>query len=165
MLTALFFGGCADTPVSPIQNNDDLSYQLFKLPKKSSRSVGSIFKVTKKIDGEIGEQIILDESYVAAEENTVYVYAKLTEKENSYQGYAETTLTLDDDVAASSFTPPMVINVPFELRLTFEGLDPEGLNLTTGDYNFVFIDDNGNIEMVTFDAIHIDESRDKIWVI
>ena len=55
----------------------------------------------------------------------------------------------------------MVFDKPVELDLKFEGLD---LDLTTGDYDFIFIDDDGNIEVVAFNAIHVDESQRKIWV-
>ena len=164
LIIALFLLGCAETPVSPVTNNDDPSYQLFKLPKKSGGAAGTIFTVTKTIDGMIGEQIILDKSYVAEDGHTVDIYAKLIVKENSYQDFAAITLTIDDDVAAVSFTPAMVFDKPLELSLTFEGLDLEGLGLTTGDYDFVFIDDDENIEIVAYNAIHIDESLGKIWV-
>jgi hypothetical protein len=58
----------------------------------------------------------------------------------------------------------MDFNKPAELSLSFEGIDLEELNLTSADYDFVFIDDNGDTEVVGYNAIHVNESQGKIWV-
>lgn len=163
LLFALFLLGCADTPLSPVKN-DNHSYQLIKLPKKSGMSVETIFSKTKTIDGKRGGRITIYESYVADDGHTVYIYAKLKVKRNSYQGKVDITLTIDDEFAAASFTPAMVFDKPVELSLMFEGIDLEELNLKTGDYDFAFIDDNGNIEVIGYNAIHVNKAKSKIWV-
>lgn len=164
LLFAIFLLGCTDTPIFPVKNNNDHSYQLIKLPKKFGMSVENIFSVTKEIDGTHGGQIILDESYVTADLRNVYIYAKLKIHKNSFEDTVDITLTINDDVAVIDFSPPMIFNNPLELSLTFEGLDLEGLNLTTGDFDFVFIDEEGNIEVIGYNAIHVNEAQGKIWV-
>ena len=163
LLFAVFLLGCADTPISPVKN-DNHSYQLIKLPKKAGMSVETTFSKTKTIDGKRGGKITIDESYVAQDGHIVNIYAKLKVKKNSFEGTVDITLTIDDEFAASSFTPAMVFDKPVELSLNFEGIDLEELNLTTGDFDFVFIDNNGNTEVIAYNAIHVDESRGKIWV-
>ena len=160
LLFAFFLLGCADTPISPVKN-DDHSYQFIKLPKKSGMSVETIFSVTETIDGDFGGIMRLKESYVAADGHTVYIDIKLKVKPGSFDGEVNITLTADDEFAAVQFSPAMDFDIPVELDIKFEGID---LNLTTGDYDFVFIDDDGNIEVVTFNAIHVNESRGKISV-
>ena len=73
-------------------------------------------------------------------------------------------MTIDDQFAAVSFTPEMVFSIPAELNLKFEGINLDTLNVVTGDYDFVYIDDYGNIELVAYNAIHVNESKGKIWV-
>jgi hypothetical protein len=163
LLFALFFLGCADTPLSPVKS-DNHSYQLINLPKKSGMSVETIFSVTKTLDGDAGGTIRLDESYVAEDGHTVYIDIKLKVKKNSFAGVVDFTITADDEYASAIFSPGMVFDKPVELDLKFEGLNLDSLNLTTGDYDFAFIDDDGNIEIVAFNAIHVDESKGKIWV-
>jgi len=163
LLFALFLLGCADAPLSPVKN-DNHSYQLIKLPPKSGLSVETIFSKTKTIDGKRGGRIKIDESYVAEDGHTVNIYAKLRVKRNSFEGNVDITITVDDELAAVSFSPAMVFDKPVELSLNFDGLDLEGLNLTSGDYNFVFIDNDGNTEVVAYNAIHVNESQGKIWV-
>lgn len=163
LLSALILLGCDDTPVSPL-TEDNHSYQLIKLPKKSGMSVETIFSKTKTIDGEDGGKIKIREKYVAEDGHIVKIYAKLKVKEDSFDGEATITLTVDDEFAAVSFSPAMVFDKPVLLSLSFEGIDLEELNLTTGDYDFAFIDDNGNTEVVGYNAIHVNESQGKIWV-
>ena len=164
LLFAFFLLGCADTPNSPVKN-DDHSYQFIKLPKKSGMYVETIFSKTKTIDGDEGGQIIIRKSYVAEDGHTVKIYAKLKVKVDSFDGEVSITLTVDDEFAAVSFSPAMDFDKPVELSLRFEGIDLEGLNFTTGDYDFVFIDDQGNTEVVGYNAIRVDESQGKISVI
>ena len=160
LLFAVFLLGCADTPLSPVKN-DNHSYQMIKLPKKSGMSVETEFSVTETIDGAVGGIVRLNESYVAADGHTVYIDIKLNFKHDSFTGVVDFTITADDEFAAVHFFPAMVFNIPVELDLKFEGLD---LPLTSGDYDFVFIDDFGNIEIVAFNAIHVDEPQGKVWV-
>ena len=163
LLSALFLLGCADTPISPIEN-DNHSYQLLKLPKKSGMYVEAIFSKTETIDGEVGGNVRINESYVAQDGHTVLIDVKLRVKKNSYVGIVDIALTVDDEFAAVSFSPAMIFDIPVELDLRFEGLDLEELNLTTGDYDFVFIDDDGNVELIGYNAIHVNEAQGKVWV-
>jgi hypothetical protein len=163
LFSAAILISCSDSQVSPIES-DSHSYSLIKLPKKSGMSVETIFSKTKRIDGKRGGEIRLDESYVAADGHTVEIHAKLKVKKNSYRGHVDITLTIDDEFAAASFSPHMVFNKPLELDLKFEGIDLEQLNLIEGDYDFVFIDDNGDIEIIQYNGLHVIESQGKIWV-
>ncbi len=164
LLFAFFLLGCADTPISPVKN-DDHSYQFIKLPKKSGMYVETIFSKTKTINGDSGGTIRIIESYVAEDGHTVKINAKLKVKEGSYNGEVTITLTVDDGFAAVSFSPEMDFDIPVELDLKFEGIDLEGLNLTTGDYDFIFIDDDGTTGGVAYNVLHVNEDLGKIWVI
>jgi len=161
LLFAVFLFGCADNPISPVKNDNNHSYQMIKLPKKSGMSVETIFSVTQTIDGDDGGTIRLNESYVAADGHSVEIYIKLKVKKNSFTGVVDFTITADDEFAAVHFSPAMTFDKPVELDLKFEGLD---LDLTTGDYDFVFIDDDGNVEVIGYNAIHVNESQGKVWV-
>jgi len=163
LLLALFLLGCTDTPISPIKN-DNHSYQFMKLPKKSGMFVETLFSVTKTINGDSGGNIYLNENYVAEDGHTVSIYVNLKVKRHSYDGDVTITLTVNDEFAAVLFTPIMVFDKPLILDLTFEGIDLEGLDLTTGDYGFVFIDEDGTTGTVSYNALHVNENQGKIWV-
>jgi hypothetical protein len=163
LLLAIFLLGCADIPVSPVKKSDH-SYQMIKLPKKSALSVETIFSVTQTIDGDVGGIVRLSESYIAEDGHAVVIDIKLNIKHESFDGIVDFTITADDEYAAVVFSPSMVFNKPVELDLKFEGLELDSLCFTTGDYDFAFIDDQGNIDIIAYNAIHVNENQGKIWV-
>ena len=163
LLLAIFLLGCADAPISPVKNENH-SYQMIKLPTKSDLAVENSFSITETINGETGGIIRLDKSYIAADGHTVNIDVMLKIKPQSFPGIVDITLTADDEFAAVFFSPKMVFTKPLELNLMFEGLDLTSLNLTTGDYDFVFIDEYGNVEIIGYNAIHVNETMGKLWV-
>jgi hypothetical protein len=163
LLSALLLIGCADKPTSPIESNNH-SYQLIKLPPKAGLSVENIFSKTKRIDGKRGGEIRLDESYVAADGHTVEIHAKLKVKRNSYRGHVDITLTIDDEIAAASFTPHMVFNKPLELDLKFEGIDLNEIESAIGEYDFIYINDTGIFEDVDHNGVIVQENNGTIRV-
>jgi hypothetical protein len=157
--------GCnEESDVSSSIQEGNRPYQLIKLPPKAGLSVETTFSTTETIDGADGGDLKIKESYVATNGETVKIDAKLKIKKNSFNGIVDITMTIDDQYAAVSFTPQMVFSDPAELNLKFEGIDLDSLNVVTGDYDFVYIDDYGNIELVAYNAIHVNESKTKIWV-
>ena len=160
----LLFGCNEESNVSsPIQESNG-PYQLIKLPPKAGLNVETTFSVTETIDGEDGGELKIKESYVATNGETVKIDAKLKIKKNSFTGIVDITMTVDDEFAAVSFTPPMVFSIPAELDLKFEGIDLAKLNSITGDYEFVYISDAWDIEQVDYNNMNVDESKGKIWV-
>ena len=161
LLATLLLFACGDNSISPIET-DNHSYQLIKLPPKAGLSIENTFSVTKRINGKKGGSIKLKESYTAPDGHKVKIDVDLKIKKNSFTGVKEITMTVDDVYAAVSFSPHMVFNKPVELKAKFEGINLEELYLTNGDYDFVYIDENGDIELVEHDRIDVDENKGKI---
>ena len=163
LLFAFIFLGCSDIPISPIEQ-DSPSYQLIKLPPKAGFFVETLYSVTEEIDGKKGGEIKLKEEYETEDGREVKIEMKIKFKKNSFEGKVDITLTADDEYAAVSFSPGMVFEESAELDLKFEGLDLESLNVEAGDYDFVFIADDGSTELVGYNALHINENKGKIWI-
>ena len=169
LLAAVLLLGCGDTSISPVESDSHSyklnkhSYELIKLPPKSS-PFPIIFSKTKLIDGDIGGTIKIKASYVATDGHTVEIEGKLEVPENAFIGKVYITFTIDNEFAAASFSPELIFVTPVELDLKFEGLHLEKPNLTKGDYDFIFVNDNGNIEFVQYDGLYVDESKGKIRV-
>ena len=163
VLLLSFFGCDLITENNPTPEKV-LNKQLIKLPPRSGLSVENTFSLTETIDGDKGGTMELNEEYYKENGDKVKIKAKLKIKKHSFEGTVDITLTVDDIYAAISFTPEMVFEKPLELDLKFEGIDLAPLGLTTGTYDFVFIDDHGNIELVAYNGLHVDEEKGKIWV-
>jgi len=158
LLTVLLLWSCADTPTYH-SKQDNQTYQMIKLP---SKSVETIFSKTREINGRWGGTIVINEDYVAADGHTVEVYAKLKVPRHAFTGNEVITLTVDDKFATASFSPHMVFDKPVELKMVFKGIDLEELNLTSGNYDFIFIDDDGNAETLQHDGVEVDASNGEV---
>jgi hypothetical protein len=165
LFSALLFFGCnQETDVySPIKQVNH-SYQMIKLPPKAGLSVENTFSVTETIDGDEGGTIKIKESYLARNGKTVKIDGKLKVKKLSFTGVVDITMTIDDVFAAVSFTPAMVFSEPAELKLKFEGIELENLHFLSGEYEFVYISDNWDIEPVNYNSMQVEESKGKLQV-
>lgn len=161
LVSILFFFSCDQgSDINSPVNIDNHSYEMIQLPTDKTGSTDKNFlSVIKTINGDTGGEIKLKESYVAKDGDTVKVDINLTVKENSFTGNVEIIITVDDEFAAASFSPAMVFDKPLELNMKFEGID-----LENADYEFVFIDDDGTIELVDYNNLHVNEYKGKIWV-
>lgn len=167
LVTAALLVGCTDSPLSPPdspQGQDNHSYKLIKLPPKSGFSVETTFSVSELIDGEKGGDIKIKEEYIAADGHKVKIEGKLHIKKDAFVGTQLITFKIDDEFAAAEFSPGMTFDVPLELDLKFEGMDLSALALEEGDYDFVYIGDDGHIETIQNNGLHVKEDKGKIWV-
>ena len=163
LLAAAFLLGCADTAVSPAKPENE-SYQLIKLPPKSGLSVETIFSTSQSIDGTVGGSITLSKSYQSVNGQLVTLNALLNVPKNAFEGIVTISMVIDDEYAAIEFDPGMAFNKHLDLNLEFSGLDLLGMGLENGKQDFVFIDDNGNIEQISNNGIQVDISTGTISV-
>ncbi len=172
LLATLLLFDCGDNSISPIET-DNHSDQLSKFSTKSGLSVGKIFSISKTINGDKGGTIKLKKSYVAEDGHKVKINVKFKVKKHSFKGKVDITMMVNVVNASVMFTPHMIFNKRAELEVKFEGIDLEKLDRIdleklghgpTGEYDFVFIDDDGSIETIDHDRIRADKNKGKIQV-
>ncbi|GBD88811.1 hypothetical protein BMS3Abin03_02753 [bacterium BMS3Abin03] len=157
--------GCSES--SNFLTDPAKSYpELVKLPPRSSSSLSTetLFSVSKTIQGKHGGTIIIDESYESEDGQTVTIYGKLKIPKHSFQGTKTITMTIDDEFAAVHFEPTMDFNKSLKLDLEFTGLDLENLGFEDGKWDFAFISDDGEIEIVKKKGMSIDISDGELSV-
>jgi hypothetical protein len=125
---------------------------------------GPSFSVTETIDGNLGGVINLNEYYVTVDGDTVRIIVKLEVKRDSFSGSEDITITIDDVHAAVKFAPKMVFEIPVLLDVKYKGLDPDQLNLTYGNYEFLYIGDDGKTEMVPSNGVFVKQNIGQITV-
>jgi hypothetical protein len=128
-------------------------YELIPLPNKSPLWMDSVFTMSKEIDGTIGGRMIMNKYYIAEDGDSVIIKADLRIPAGAFQGTETITMTVDDEHAAIHFYPEMVFEDTLKLFHSFEGLNLE--NLPTGTIDFVFIRDDGSIELIKKNGIQI----------
>jgi len=166
LLLVLSLFGCNEAPVQPTEDDiladQSYDYELIQIPPRSDG--GPSFSATETIDGSIGGQIQIDELYVKENGDTVKINAKLKVKKDCISGIVEITMTIDDFYTAVNFMPAMVFDEPVELDLKYKGLDPDQLILESGNYNFLYLSDNGNTEIIPSSGVVVKEQNGEISV-
>lgn len=167
LLSALLLLGCNETPIQPeepvVQSAESgESYELIQMPTKPAGT--PTFSATETIDGSKGGQININEHFVTEDGDTVTIIVKLKVEKECFSGNVDITMTVDDVYTAVMFTPEMVFNKPVELDVKYKGLNPDQLILTSGNYEFLYIDNNGNTETVPSNGVVVKQEIGQISV-
>ena len=163
LLLSVFLIGCKDTSniidpigtsLSPQYNKiTNFDYELIPLPPKSPLWSDSIFTISKMIDGKVGGRIIMEKYYIADNGDSIIIFADLRIPAGAFRGTETISMTVDDEFAAIHFLPSMVFADTLHLFQSFKGLDL--CNYGTGTLDFVFIDDEGNIELIKKNGLQL----------
>jgi len=164
LLLVFLLLGCNETPIQPevLAVPVEPTYEIIQIPPRASG--GPSFFSTETIDGSKGGYIKIKESYTTVNGDTVEIDVKLKIKKDSFSGIVDITMTVDDVYTAVQFTPEMVFNKPVDLDVKYKGLDPDQLNLTSGSFEFLYIDDNGNSETVPSNGVVVNKELGEIRV-
>ena len=155
MAAIVFLFGCDtsnDLTVNPAEDNsntqvsDSKDYELIPLPKKSALWMDSVFTISQLIDGSVGGRIIMANYYISETGDSVEFEVDLRIPAGAFQGSETITITVDSDSAAVHFYPEMVFAEELRLFQSFEGLNLE--NMQTGTIDFVYVRDDGSIELI-----------------
>lgn len=156
LLIVVFILGCEDTSniIDPINTSasanynkiTDFDYELIPLPPKSPLWIDSIFTISQTIDGNVGGRIIMEKYYIAANGDSIAIFADLLIPAGAFTGTENISITVDSEYAAIHFFPSMVFMDTLRLFQSFRGLDLS--NYSNATLDFVFIDDEGNIELI-----------------
>jgi len=163
LLLSVFLIGCEDTSniIDPIGTSlspqfekiTNFDYELIPLPPRSPLWSDSIFTISKVIDGDIGGRLIMEKYYIAANGDSISIFADLIIPEGTFQGTETISMTVDNEFAAIHFLPSMVFEDTLKLFQSFKGLDLS--NYSNATLDFVFIDDEGNIELIKKNGIQV----------
>lgn len=154
-LVGITFLSCSDNIDNPIvssHSNTDLT------------SEGQLF-TAKLIDGVIGDEIILNETFNDIAGNEINVYARLKILENSFPSTVTITMIPNVENLSIQFFPEMTFNRDLRLDLVFTGVDLEALGFTaTGAVEFAFFANNGDTELIENDKSLVNIPQKKISV-
>jgi hypothetical protein len=167
LLSVLLLLGCNETPIQPDVLEEPVeteieTYEIIQIPPRAGG--GPSITKTETIDGSKGGHVKFKENYITVDGDTVVVDVHLHAHKNSFSGIVDITVTVDDVYAAVKLTPPMIFNTHVDLDLKYKGLDPAQLNLPSGEYEFLYVDDEGNTETVPSHGVKINAEIGEISV-
>ena len=121
--------------------------------------------LSKLVDGVIGDELILTETFTDIAGNEINVYARLRILENSFPGTVTITMIPNVEDLSIQLFPEMIFNRDIRLDLVFTGVDLEALGFTaTGAVEFAFFANNGNTELIENDKSLVNIPQKKISV-
>ena len=167
ILTILLFAivllfGCdtsSDLSVNSSESNFSKSsicltpHEQIPLPDKSPLWTDSIFTMSQVIDGSVGGRMIMEKYYIAEDGDSIIMKSDLRIPANAFKGTETITMTVDDHNAAVHFYPEIIFTDTLKLCQSFEGLHLE--NYPVKKIDFVFIRDDGSIEIIKKNGIQI----------
>jgi hypothetical protein len=164
LLSVLLLLGCNETPIQPEEPKvqENVTYELIQIPPRPAG--GPSFSAAETIDGSKGGFIKIKESYITEYGDIVEIDVKLKIEKDCFSGIVDITMTVDDVYTAVKFTPKMVFNKPIDLDVKYRGLDPDQLILTSSNYDFLYIDDNGDTETIPTNGVVVNAELGEIFV-
>lgn len=160
VLVGITFPGCNDN----LDNTIISSTEAEKL-MNSQASIRPQLFASKLIDGEIGGKLILDETFINSEGRQINVFARLRVLEGSFHGTINISMLANDNDVSIQFFPEIKFYRDVRLDLIFTGVDLKALGFTTtGNVDFAYFADNGNVELIENEYSHVNISQNQISV-
>ncbi|MBT8386923.1 MAG: hypothetical protein KJO12_05880 [Ignavibacteria bacterium] len=151
--------------------SDNLDNTIVISPTEADKLINpnpSIYQhlfASKLIDGEIGGELVLDETFINGEGREINVYARLRVLERSYKGTINISMLANDEDVSIQLFPEMNFNRAVRLDLIYTGIDLKALGYTTtGNVDFAYFADNGDVELIESDFSHVNIQQNQISV-
>ena len=162
ILVGITFLGCnnnLDSTINSSNTNTD------KLTNPQSPINPQLY-ISKSIDGKKGGWIEWDTSYVNGNGREIYSSVSLRIPKNAFPGTRKITVIPNPEETTIQFFPEMAFKKPLKLYYEVWGVDLEALGyLTSGNYDFAYFDDYGNIELISSKQSRVDLHNNKIKVL
>ncbi len=127
-------------------------------------STGQLY-AAKLIDGQVGDELEVNSTFVNAAGNEITVYARLRILPGAFEDTINIAMIPNVEDLSITFYPEITFNRDIRLDLTFEGIDLESYGYTTtGTVDFAFFAINGNLELIENDKSIVNIPQKKISV-
>ena len=160
ILAGITFLGCNDNSDNTISSPTEADKLI-----NPQQSIYQHLFASKLIDGEIGGKLELDETFINGEGREINVYARLRVLEDSYKGTINISMLANDEDVSIQLFPEMNFNRAVRLDLIYTGIDLKALGYTTtGNVDFAYFADNGDVELIESDFSHVNIQQNQISV-
>ena len=164
MLFGIILQGCSENldMNSPVENPKPEA-NLLVLPAANGMQVNKEWTVSEKINGAQGGSLSNYVSYYGGAFGKVTIDANIEFTNGAWPGKETISMTLSSENTSVAFGPSMTFNRTVLFNITYKGLDLNGIN--TSKLKFVYLAEDGSIEVAACDAIVADASIGKLQVV
>ena len=146
--------------------NDNIDNTIVSTQANIEKETGSNYYVSELIDGEIGGWVTINDYYINTQGEPITLYLRLRILPGSYQGIQNIEMILNPEDASIQLYPEMTFTRDLRMDLWYSGIDLQAMGYTSsGDVDFVYFADNGDIEIIENSKSSVDLKKDKIQVL
>ena len=133
------------------------------LPKAKEAKLQKIHSVNEFITVADGGELVITDTYLSTNGNTVEVYSSLKFDPGCVKQNGNISMELDDETGVSTFLPAQVFNFPAIINQRITGFDLSNVNID--DIGFYYIKTDGTFEEMQYDDLIIDVQTGTIEIV
>lgn len=133
------------------------------LPAPTNPSLKKSVSVSKLINGSDESLVEINTGYAGGPFGWVSITANARFQRNSFKGTKYVTITVDDKIAATDFSPSGSFLKPVIYNMTIMGVDLKNVNPSTA--KFVYMAPNGQYYPIKYQKIFVEKQSGKLQVV
>jgi hypothetical protein len=164
LISSVIFYSCDSTENSILTaENSKVNFSDPTDPNKNDTE--PVFQITKRINGLIGGEILIDTTLVNKHGDSVRIETCLRIDSLSFQGQRDITIIPDINDASIQFFPEMNFNREIKLQLVYTGIQLKDLGFDSNcKVDFIFICTNGEYEPINYSFCTINWPQQQLRV-
>jgi hypothetical protein len=145
--------------------NENTDNNIVSTQANIEKETSSNYYVSELIDGEIGGWVTINDYYINTQGEQITLYLRLRILPGSYQGIKNIEMILNPEDASIQLYPEMTFTRDLRMDLWYKGIDLQAMGYaSSGNVDFVYFVDNGDIEIIENSKSSVDLSKNKIEV-
>ena len=150
LFSSIIFYSC-DSIENSILTTENSKVNFSGPTELNKNSTEPVFQITKRINGLIGGEILIDTTLVNKHGDLVRIETSLRFDSLSFEGERDITIIPDINDASIQFFPEMNFNRKVKLQLVYTGINLETLGFkSTSKVDFIFSGTNGEYEPIDY---------------
>ena len=164
MLTLLVIGCSEQSSVlAPENNNKTTEPNWITLPINNSMSVNADVSVSRLLYGNEESLLEINTGYAGGTFGWISITANARFQRNSFTGSRYTTMSVNDQFGAATFSPSGTFTKPVIYNLTIMGLNLS--NVDPAKVSFVYMSPDGKYYKPVYDKIYVEKQSGKLQII
>jgi len=164
LFSSIIFYSC-DSTENSILTTENSKVNFSGPTELNKNSTEPVFQITKRINGLIGGEILIDTTLVNKHGDLVRIETSLRFDSLSFEGEREITIIPNIEDASIQFFPKMNFYKKVKLQLVYTGIDLLNLGFKSNSkVDFIFTGNNGEFEQIEYSFCTINWPQQQLRV-
>jgi len=157
--------GCSEqsSVLAPISENTSTEPNWIALPSNNSLSVNADVSTSRLLYGVKESLLEINTGYAGGKFGWISITANARFQRNSFTGSRFTTMSINDQFGAATFSPSGIFTKPVIYNLTIMGVDLT--NVDPSKVSFVYMSPDGKYYKPVYDRIYVEKQSGKLQIV